>query len=142
MQLIDGKKIASEILSSIALQISKLEGRKPGLAFLLVGENPASQSYVRSKKKACAETGIVSTTLELPSTIAESDLLRKIEELNRDPKIDGILVQLPLPPHINEKTVTFAIDPQKDVDGFHPLNVGKMLLGDEDGFFPLHSPRD
>lgn len=136
MQLIDGKKIASEILDSIAFQISKIEGRKPGLAFVLVGENPASQSYVRSKKKACAETGIASMTFELPATIAESDLLRKIEELNRDPKIDGILVQLPLPSHIHEKAVTFAIDPKKDVDGFHPLNVGKMLLGDEDGFFP------
>jgi methylenetetrahydrofolate dehydrogenase (NADP+)/methenyltetrahydrofolate cyclohydrolase len=136
MHLIDGKKIAGEILEAIALQVSKIEGRKPGLGLILVGDHPASRSYVRSKKKACGETGIASITFELPATIAQSDLLRKIEELNLDPKIDGILVQLPLPPHIDEKAVTFAIDPKKDIDGFHPLNVGKMLLGEEDGFFP------
>ncbi len=136
MILIDGKKIASEIQAEIAQKVLKLEERKPGLAFILVGENPASQSYVRSKKKACAETGIASTTVELPASISESDLLKQIDRLNRDPNIDGILVQLPLPSHIDERAVTCAIDPKKDVDGFHPLNVGKMLLGEEDGFLP------
>ncbi len=136
MNLIDGKKIAAEIKDEIAQKVLQLQGRKPGLAFILVGENPASQSYVRSKKKACAETMIASTLVELPASISESDLLKQIELLNRDPQIDGILVQLPLPSHIDERAVTFAIDPKKDVDGFHPLNVGKMLLGEEDGFLP------
>lgn len=134
--LIDGKKIANEIQAEIASQVSLLRGRKPGLAFILVGENPASQSYVRSKKKACAATGIASTLIELPASISQSELLGQIDLLNSDPRIDGILVQLPLPPSIDEKTVTAAISPQKDVDGFHPLNVGKMLLGEDDGFLP------
>ncbi len=134
--LIDGKKIAAEIQAEIEKKVSQLPSRKPGLAFILVGENPASQSYVRSKKKACANVGIVSTTIELPATVAQSDLIKQIEEFNRNPEVDGILVQLPLPPHIDEKTITAAIDPAKDVDGFHPVNVGKMLLGEEDGFLP------
>ncbi len=123
-------------MEEIKIAILKMAGRKPGLAFLLVGENPASQSYVRSKKKACAETGIASTLLEFPSSIAESDLVAQIEQLNRDVLVDGILVQLPLPSHIDEKRIMLAIDPEKDVDGFHPLNVGKMLLGDDSGFLP------
>lgn len=134
--LIDGKKIAAEITAEIEKKVSQFTGRKPGLAFILVGENPASQSYVRSKKKACAQAGIVSTTIELPASIALSDLLKQIEGLNRNPEIDGILVQLPLPPHLDERLITAAIDPSKDVDGFHPLNVGKMLLGEEGGFLP------
>lgn len=136
MKLIDGKKIANEIMREIETEISAITGRKPGLAFLLVGTDPASQSYVRSKKKACASTGIVSTLLEFPTTIAESDLIFQIERLNSDASIDGILVQLPLPPHIDEKRIMLAIDPRKDVDGFHPLNVGKMLLGDDSGLLP------
>lgn len=134
--LLDGKKTANEIQAEIEKRVSSLKGRKPGLAFILVGENPASQSYVRSKKKACASVGIVSVTIELPSSIAESALLNQIDQLNRDPAIDGILVQLPLPKHIDEKLITAAIDPAKDVDGFHPMNVGKMLLGEEDCFLP------
>lgn len=134
--LIDGKRIASEIQATIEQKVSKLQGRKPGLAFILVGDNPASQSYVRSKKKACATTGILSTMIELSASISQSDLLKQVERLNLDPNIDGILVQLPLPLHIDEKAVTTAIDPKKDVDGFHPLNLGKMLLGEEDGFLP------
>lgn len=134
--LLDGKKIANEIQADIEAKVSKIGGRKPGLAFILVGENPASQSYVKSKNKACSSVGIVSTTILLPATIAESDLLKEIEKLNRDPAIDGILVQLPLPKHIDEKVVTAFIDPSKDVDGFHPFNVGKMLLGEEGGFLP------
>ena len=136
MILLDGKKIASEIQEEIAIKVAALPGRKPGLAFILVGENPASQSYVKSKKKACAHVGIVSTLIELPSSISERDLLKQIERLNQDPQVDGILVQLPLPLHIDEKIVTAAIDPKKDVDGFHPINVGKMLLGEEGGFLP------
>lgn len=134
--LIDGKKIANEIQAEIEKKVAELQGRKPGLAVILVGDNPASQSYVRSKKKACASTGIVSIGIELPASISESDLVKQIEQLNRNPEVDGILVQLPLPPHIDEQTITAAIDPAKDVDGFHPMNVGKMLLGDESGFLP------
>jgi len=134
--LIDGKIIALEIQAEIERKIATIEGRKPGLAVILVGENPASHSYVRSKRKACASVGIVSIVIELPATIAESDLLKQIDQLNRDPLVDGILVQLPLPHHIDEKTITAAISPNKDVDGFHPYNVGKMLLGEEGGFLP------
>lgn len=135
-QLIDGKQIAAEINREIAQTVSTIQGRKPGLAFLLVGDNPASQSYVRSKKKACAATGIASTMLEFPTSISQTDLITQIARLNADPAIDGILVQLPLPSHIEERAVTLAIDPAKDVDGFHPLNVGKMLLGDETALLP------
>lgn len=134
--LLDGKKIAAEVQVSIEKKVAAIAARKPGLAFVLVGENPASQSYVRSKRKACALVGIVSVVVELPGAIAESDLIKQIDRLNRDPEIDGILVQLPLPPHIDEKNITAAIDPAKDVDGFHPVNVGKMLLGEESGFLP------
>ena len=138
--LIDGKKIALEIQSEIKGQIDKIQGRKPGLAFILVGDHPASLSYIRGKRKACRDTGIHSSVIELPASIAERDVLLEIERLNQNPSIDGILVQLPLPSHISERRVTSAIDPQKDVDGFHPVNVGKMLLGEEDGFFPC-TPR-
>jgi len=134
--IIDGKKISAEIMNEVATEVAALTGRKPGLAFLLVGENPASQSYVRAKKKACASTGIASTLLEFPASIAESDLINQIEKLNRDDSIDGILIQLPLPPHIDENKIMIAIAPEKDVDGFHPLNVGKMLLGDDSGLLP------
>ena len=134
--LIDGKKIAAEIHSEITARIHQIQGRKPGLAFILVGDHPASLSYIRGKRKACAETGISSSVIELPASIAEQDLLTQIDRLNRDPSIDGILVQLPLPIHISERTVTSAIDPAKDVDGFHPINVGKMLLGIDGGFLP------
>jgi methylenetetrahydrofolate dehydrogenase (NADP+)/methenyltetrahydrofolate cyclohydrolase len=134
--ILDGRKIASEIQAKIEQDILKIQKRKPSLAFILVGNNPASQTYVRSKKKACASTGISSTLIELSSTVFESDLLKEIEKLNRDPNTDGILVQLPLPAHIDERTICCAIDPEKDVDAFHPMNVGKMLLGEEGGFLP------
>lgn len=136
MNIIDGKKIALEIQHEIAHEVALLQGRKPGLAFILVGDNPASQTYVRAKKKACAATGIASTLLLLPNTISEEELLAHIYQLNLDPHIDGILIQLPLPLHINDRAVMFAIDPNKDVDGFHPMNIGKMLLGEETGFLP------
>jgi len=134
--LIDGKKTANEIQKELEVKISEIKGRKPGLAFILVGENPASLSYVRAKKRACALVGIVSTVLELPQDVTEIDLLQKIDTFNRSSEIDGILVQLPLPSHINETLITSSINPAKDVDGFHPLNVGKMLLGDDSGFLP------
>ncbi len=136
MILLDGKKMASVIQEEIQAKVASLTSRKPGLAFILVGDNPASKVYVKAKNRACAQVGIVSTLIELPTSISESDLLKQIDHLNRNPQIDGILVQLPLPSHIDEKIVTASIDPNKDVDGFHPINVGKMLLGEEGGFLP------
>lgn len=134
--ILDGKKIASEIQEEIKKKISSFKGRAPGLAFILVGNHPASQSYVRSKRKSCEITGIASTLIELPDSVSEETLLKQIIQLNLNPKIDGILIQLPLPVHIDSQKVMFTIDPQKDVDGFHPVNVGKMLLGQEGGFLP------
>lgn len=134
--ILDGKKIAQEIQEEIKEKIGSLKGRAPGLAFILVGNHPASQSYVRSKRKACENIGIVSTLIELPDSVTEETLLKQIIQLNVNPKIDGILVQLPLPSHIDAQKVMFTIDPRKDVDGFHPINVGKMLLGQEGGFLP------
>lgn len=134
--IIDGKAIAAEIQQKIQSAISHLHGRKPGLAFVLVGQNPASMTYIKMKKKRCAEVGIVSIDKELPETISEEELLSLISSLNHDPDIDGILVQLPLPRHIRTEKILEAIDPEKDVDGFHPLNVGRLLLGDKSGFFP------
>ena len=134
--ILDGKKIAQEIQEEIKEKISALERRPPGLAFILVGHHPASQSYVRSKRKACEHVGIVSNLIELSDSASEESLLKQIAQLNLNPKVDGILVQLPLPSHIDPQKVMFAIDPKKDVDGFHPINVGKMLLGQEGGFLP------
>jgi len=134
--ILDGKKIASQIQLEIAARIQKLKQRKPGLAFILIGDHAPSQSYVKAKQKACKEVGIESTRLELPSSVSQKELLSSISSLNKDTSIDGILVQMPLPSHLNEQTVTSSIDPSKDVDGFHPINVGKMLLGQDDGFLP------
>ncbi|NGX55441.1 MAG: Bifunctional protein FolD protein [Chlamydiae bacterium] len=135
--VINGKNIADEIRGEIKKSIAELKSpRKPGLAFLLVGEHAPSHTYVNMKKKACADVGIESHVFELPEAITEPELLEKIDSLNRDSAIDGILVQLPLPSHINEHRITLAIDPTKDVDGFHPINVGKLLLGQTDGFVP------
>lgn len=133
--ILDGKKLHQEILDNLRTQIAKLQ-RKPGLAFILVGSHSASEYYVRAKQKACHYVGIQSTLVTKPTSISESDLLHAIQDLNRDPKIDGILVQLPLPSHIDSNTIMSAIDPMKDVDGFHPINMGKLLLGQEDGFVP------
>jgi methylenetetrahydrofolate dehydrogenase (NADP+) / methenyltetrahydrofolate cyclohydrolase len=134
--IIDGKAVAHSLYLEMEKKVSGLKGRKPCLAFILVGENPASKTYVASKKKACGTTGIDSSLLELPASISQEILLAHIHALNADPEVDGILVQLPLPKQIDEKAVMLAIDPEKDVDGFHPLNVGKMLLGDDSGFLP------
>lgn len=135
MQIIDGKKIAREIQAEIAAEISLLSTRQPCLAVILIGEHPASLLYVTRKAEACQEAGILSRKIELPSAITESQLVKEIEKLNSDNAVDGILVQMPLPSHIQQSVITEKIDPSKDVDGFHPTNVGKMLLGETDGFF-------
>lgn len=136
MQILDGKKLSLALQEEVKNAIHALKERKPGLAFILVGNNPSSQAYVRMKKKACAHVGIHSFTSELPEDISEYSLLQEIMKYNDDPSVDGILVQMPLPKHIDPSIVTLTIDPAKDVDGFHPFNVGKMLLGEEDGFLP------
>ena len=136
-KIIDGKQISETIRGELKNKISVLKekGITPGLGVILVGNNPASRSYVTAKERACDSIGIYSDDNRLPEDVTETDLLKKIDEMNVDPKIHGILVQLPLPKHINESTVLLAIDPKKDVDGFHPINVGKMMIG-EDTFFP------
>lgn len=136
-QVIDGKKIAAEIKISLREKIQSLadSGIVPGLTVVLVGENPASQIYVRMKTKACAELGINSPTINLSSDISQTRLLNILEDLNRDNSVHGILVQLPLPNHIDEQVIITAISPEKDVDGFHPVNRGKLILG-EDTFVP------
>lgn len=130
-KLINGKEIGNKIRESIQKEVQDLieKGITPGLAVILVGEDPASQTYVKNKGKASRELGIHSELIELPTETTEQQLLAQIEKLNADPAIDGILVQLPLPKHINEKRVIETISPEKDVDGFHPISVGKMLLG-------------
>ncbi|HAL57115.1 MAG TPA: bifunctional methylenetetrahydrofolate dehydrogenase/methenyltetrahydrofolate cyclohydrolase FolD [Bacteroidetes bacterium] len=131
-QIIDGKQIAEQIKREVKEGTELLKttrGVTPGLAFILVGENPASQVYVRMKGKGCEEVGFRSVTEQLPATVSEQTLLEKVNEFNNDPKIHGILVQLPLPKHINEQKVFEAISPGKDVDGFHPINVGRMVVG-------------
>ena len=132
MQILDGKKAAQAIRDKIKLDVAQLaiEGKKvPHLAAILVGNNGASETYVAAKVKACEEVGFRSTLVRMEAEVPEIELLNEIEELNTDPDIDGILVQLPLPAHISEEKVILAIDPDKDVDGFHPVNVGKMVLG-------------
>ena len=127
-RIIDGKAIAAALRARIAEQISAL-GYPPGLTVVLVGDDPASAVYVRSKDRAATQAGIVSATLRLPADVAEPVLLAQIARLNADPAVDGILVQLPLPPHIGTQAVLEAVDPAKDVDGFHPLNVGRLAAG-------------
>ena len=134
-QIIDGKKISQEIKDEIKEQVAQLkaEGREVCLAVIQVGNNPASTVYVGNKKKACVYTGITSLAYELPEETTEEELLQKIEELNQDKKVNGILVQLPLPKHMDEDKIIEAISPAKDVDGFHPVNVGALSIG-KDGF--------
>ena len=127
--ILDGKALAKKIKGQVAAQAAALP-RRPGLAVLLVGENPASQVYVRGKEKDCDECGILNLGCRLPAETTQEELLARIERLNADPAVDGILVQLPLPGHIDEGTVLRAIDPSKDVDCFHPRNVGEMMVGD------------
>lgn len=132
MILIDGKKVAEEIKLELKAEVDVLRtaGKKiPHLAAILVGENPASMAYVNNKVKSCADAGFVSTLIRKEGNISQEELLKVVEELNQNPDIDGFIVQLPLPKHIDELTVTMAIDPAKDVDGFHPVNFGKMAQG-------------
>ena len=136
MKLINGKQIATQIIHEIKDAVSQIKGRKPGLAFILVGDNQASESYVRSKVKACTATQIQSILIRLPHSTTQEHLLDQIAQLNRDSNVDGILVQLPLPSHINESIITQAIDPKKDVDGFHPMNIGKLLQGEDSAIVP------
>ena len=134
MKLIDGKELARSLRGEIAAEVAALKAEKgvtPGLAVILVGDNPASVSYVTAKEKACAEAGMLSREIRLPAETAEAELVALVKELNADPSIHGILVQLPVPKHIREKAVIDAIAPEKDVDGFTPVNVGKMMIGDE-----------
>ncbi|MFZ9010892.1 MAG: bifunctional methylenetetrahydrofolate dehydrogenase/methenyltetrahydrofolate cyclohydrolase FolD [Anaerohalosphaeraceae bacterium] len=136
-QIIDGKQVAADMRAELKEKVAQLKdkGVTPGLAVVLVGEDPASKSYVTAKERACEEIGIYSDDNRLPAETTEGDLLALIDKLNKDPKINGILVQLPLPKHINEDNVLLAIDPAKDVDGFHPVNVGKMVVG-QDAYLP------
>lgn len=131
--LIDGKEVAQEIRLELQERVVQLTKANcpPGLSVILVGDNPASVSYVTGKKKACDELGIFSETVKLPADTSEKDLLKLIDEKNNDSCFHGILVQLPLPPHIDENKIIEAISPEKDVDGFHPVNVGRMVLEQE-----------
>ena len=136
-KIISGPEVSAEIYGELRERIEKLksEGTTPGLAVILVGDDPASQVYVRNKGKKCEELGMHSETIVLPKETTEEELLARIDALNKDPSIHGFLVQLPLPKHIDEDKVIEAIDPSKDVDGFHPMNVGRMLIG-KPGFLP------
>lgn len=136
--LIDGKKVAADVRARLVKEIEELKaaGHTPGLAVVLVGEDPASQVYVGSKVKACAELGIYSQKWALPAETTQEELVQLIHQLNADERIHGILVQSPPPPHIDEEAVILNIDPRKDVDGFHPANVAKLVLEDETGFVP------
>lgn len=129
--IIDGKQIAADVRADVAKKVAELKekGIIPCLAVILVGQNPASVSYVTGKRKALAEVGMADRSIELPEDTSEADLLKLIGELNADSSVHGILVQLPLPKHINEDKVIMAIDPSKDVDGFHPVSVGNMMIG-------------
>lgn len=129
--IIDGKQIAADVRAEVAEKVKELnkEGIEPCLAVILVGENPASVSYVTGKQKALAEVGMKDRSIKLPESTSEEELLKLIEQLNNDSTVHGILVQLPLPRQINEEKVIMAIDPRKDVDGFHPVNVGNLVIG-------------
>lgn len=136
--LIDGRSIAAQLLAELAPRVAALKARgiEPGLAFVRVGEDPASKVYVGRKEKACAELGIRSETHVLPESASEAELLALLQRLNADARWHGILVQLPLPRHIRPAAVWAAVAPEKDVDGFHPLNMGRLLLGEPGGFEP------
>ncbi|MGA2404693.1 MAG: tetrahydrofolate dehydrogenase/cyclohydrolase catalytic domain-containing protein [Syntrophobacteraceae bacterium] len=134
-KLLKGAEVAKEIRAELKTEVQQLlekHGVVPGLVTILVGENPASQSYVRAKQNTAHELGFYSIQDSQPADLSEDDLLKLIDKYNKDPKIDGILVQLPLPKHVNENRVLLAIDPGKDVDAFHPVNVGKLMIGEPD----------
>ena len=136
-QIIDGKQIAADMRAELKAEVTKLKQQNivPGLGVILVGEDPASQSYVLAKERACADMGIYSDDNHLPAETSQDELMALVEKMNKDPKINGILVQLPLPEGLDESQVLLAIGPAKDVDGFHPMNVGKMVVG-ERAFVP------
>jgi len=138
MNLIDGRIVAENVYAELRDEIASLkkQGLTPGLAVVLVGDDPASRAYVRSKDKMCRELGLHSVKLELPENTTQADLLERVAELNRDPAVHGILVQSPPPKHIDEAAIIRALDPAKDVDGFHPTNIAKLALGDSTGFVP------
>jgi methylenetetrahydrofolate dehydrogenase (NADP+)/methenyltetrahydrofolate cyclohydrolase len=137
-RILDGAPIADAIRAEVAQAVERhrTKGRQPGLAVVIVGENPASQVYVKAKGKACAEAGMHSETVRLPEQTTEAELLATVDRLNADPRIHGFLVQLPLPSHVNGERVLNRIDPRKDVDGFHPVNVGKLVIGDPTALKP------
>ncbi|KAH6808476.1 Amino acid dehydrogenase family protein [Perilla frutescens var. frutescens] len=142
--IIDGKAMAQTIRSEIAddvRRLSKTYGKVPGLAVVIVGQRKDSQSYVNMKRKACAEVGINSIDLDLPEEVSESELICKVHELNVNPDVHGILVQLPLPKHINEEKILTEISLEKDVDGFHPLNIGKLAMKGRDPLFVPCTPK-
>jgi len=136
-QIINGKEIAQAVRQEIREEVEQLKqkGLVPGLAVILVGDNQASQTYVRNKEKACADLGMHSVLIKKPATLSQEELIENINELNQDDSIHGILVQLPLPSHINEEAIIEAISPEKDVDGFHPINIGRMMTG-QSAFLP------
>lgn len=130
-QIIDGKKVSAEVRAEVKQRVDERLARgkrRPGLAVILIGSDPASQVYVSHKRKACDEVGIMSRSYDLPADSTQHELVQLVDELNRDPQIDGILVQLPLPPHFDASLIIEQIDPRKDVDGFHPANIGKLAL--------------
>ena len=137
-KLIDGRAIAEKVYVDLRREIAELKAKvvTPGLAVVLVGDDPASRAYVRSKDKMCWELGLHSLKLELPASTTQTELLNRVEELNADSNIHGILVQSPPPAHIDEAAIVRALDPRKDVDGFHPENVAKLVLDDSSGFVP------
>lgn len=137
-QLIDGKLVAEKVYVDLRHQIAQLKakGITPGLAVILVGDNPASRAYVRSKDKMCRDLGLHSVKLELPAATTQTELIDQVHRLNRDPAIHGILVQSPPPKHIDESAVVRALDPRKDVDGFHPENVARLAMGDSSALVP------
>ncbi len=132
-KIIDGKQVAADMRAELKTEVAKLkeQGVVPGLGVILVGDDPASVSYVTGKERTCEELGIYSVHNHLPAETSQAELMALIGKMNQDPKINGILVQLPLPKHINESEVLFAVDPSKDVDGFHPVSVGKMVVGEK-----------
>src|SRR4029450_8184951 len=136
--LIDGRAVAEKVYVDLRNEIAQLKskGVTPGIPVVLVGDDPASRAYVRSKDKMSRELGLHSVKLELPASTSQEELLARVDELNRDPKVHGILVQSPPPKQIDEAAIVRTLDPRKDVDGFHPLNVANLAMGDETGFVP------
>ncbi|MEI7788577.1 MAG: bifunctional methylenetetrahydrofolate dehydrogenase/methenyltetrahydrofolate cyclohydrolase FolD [Chlorobiaceae bacterium] len=143
MLIIDGKKVSLDLKNELKASVDKckaITGNVPGLTIIIVGQDPASQGYVRNKAKTCKEIGMISTVIEMPVETTEKDLIETIEALNHDPAVHGILVQLPLPKQIDEVTATLAVDPSKDVDGFHPENLGRLVMGHLDKCFISCTP--